>query len=60
MLWTLVRLACSLTALIAFSIRLSEEDEQPRPNQILRASLTELIAFEGRQCRERAEELSRG
>ena len=60
MLWTLVRLFCSVTALIAFSIRLSEEDEQEHPNQVLRASLTELIAFEGMQARERVKELSGG
>jgi len=59
MLWTLVRLTCSLVALVSFSIRLSEEDEQPHPNQVLRASLTELIAFEGDQVRERVQELCR-
>jgi len=57
MLWTWVRLTCSVIALIAFAIRLSEEDEQPHPNQVLRASLTELLAFEGDQVRTRVEEL---
>jgi hypothetical protein len=57
MLWTWVKLACSVNALIAFAIRLSEEDEQEHPNQVLRASLTELISFEGNQVRKDVQEL---
>ena len=60
MLWSLVRLSCSVIALIAFSIRLSEEDEQEHPNQVLRASLTELIAYEGDQVRRDVEGMCRG
>jgi len=59
-MWTIVRLVCSTVALVAFSIRLSEEDEQEHPNPLLRAALLELVAFEGDQMRKRVEELCRG
>jgi hypothetical protein len=59
-MWTWVRLFCSAVALIAFAIRLSEEDEQPHPNLVLRASLAELIAFEGEQIRKDVEDICGG
>ncbi len=56
-MWDWIRFICSTIALVAFAIRLSEENNRNPPNPILRAALTELIAYEGVQVRERVEDL---
>jgi len=56
-MWDWIRFICSAIALVAFSIRLSEENERQPSNPILRAALTELIAYEGQMVRERVEDI---
>jgi len=56
-MWDWIRFICSAIALVAFSIRLSEEHERKDSNPILCAALTELIAYEGTQVRSRVEDI---
>jgi hypothetical protein len=56
-MWDWIRFVCSAIALVAFSIRLSEENDRKDPNPVLCAALAELIAYEGTQVRTRVEDL---
>jgi hypothetical protein len=56
-MWNWIRFVCSTIALIAFSIRLSEEKERKDLNPVLVAALAELIAYEGIQVRDRVTDL---
>lgn len=56
-MWVWIRFVCSTIALIAFAIRLSEEVERKASNHLLCSALTELIAYEGTQVRERVADL---
>jgi len=56
-MWNWIRFICSAIALVAFSIRLSEENDRKEPNPILRTALAELVAYEGKMVRDRVEDI---